>query len=107
MSHLHNDVLRNIFYGDGKNNGINFYDHLVSLLSEIDSRKDVANGLDDIEKISNFLKMNKFVHSQPQSDEELRQAKAGDEQGTKQFSLQCEEFLKVRKTKKICLGNCV
>lgn len=99
MSQLHNDDLRNIFYGNGQNNGMNFYDHLVALLTEIDNTKETANSLDNLEKISNFLKMNKFIHFQPQSDEELKKPKTKCDFGVLDFSTECKNFLKVKRKK--------
>ena len=72
------------------------YDHLVSLLSSIDNSNNTKQSFDNIETLSHFLKMNKFVHKHPKTDKELQNFKKSDAFGVQQFNYQCEAFIKVK-----------
>ena len=70
MASPQNTNLREVLYGqgepgvsDGQRSAHSLYDHLVQLLSAVDNMKQTERTFDEFEKLSHFLKSNKFQHS--------------------------------------------
>lgn len=103
MSNAQNTNLRSILYGnqsetltDGARTPNCLYDHIVSMLSTIDNLKSTDDTFENFEKLSNFLKENKFVHTQPISDTDLMGKKKVDRFGIKAHSKKCREFISTK-----------
>lgn len=107
MSNAQNTNLRSILYGNQAGQGTDssrtphcLYDHIVQLLSTIDTMKSTDSSFENFEQLSNFLKMNKFVHKQPSSDTDILNKKASDNHGVKAHSQKCRDFISSKKSTK-------
>lgn len=70
MTSAQNTNLREVLYGqsessssEGQRSHQSLYDHLVQLLSAVDNMKQTERTFEDFEKLSHFLKSNKFQHT--------------------------------------------
>lgn len=109
MASAQNTNLREVLYGQGDTIGLEstrsspcLYDHLVQLLSAVDNMKQADGTFQDFEKLSHFLKSNKFQHKQPKTDLEVLNHKVEDKWGVKSHSKKQRDLLEIKKKSKGC-----